>query len=186
MIDNGDSLRPTFSGDSLVCQTSQFWTNKVVSVIVDRSAGVIHFRNCYTRNWSLALRAQSWFSCPLTDLRYARHFCHKGSCALTITTTTGTAVISAKASNYEALREVLATIIPPVSGLIRDSKDVLALVVLGAFSGFLIGLGLAGWLLPRNASDATFGLLGMGGMIAGVAIAVLLGNWIKNRKASGK
>lgn len=182
MSDNDDRSVPTFSDDSLVCHTSQFGTGKIVSVIVDCSAGMIHFRNCYRRNWSMSLRAHSWFSCPLTDLRYARHFCHKGTCSLTITTTTGTAIISAKASNYEELREMLATVIPPVRGLIRDSGDLLGLVVLGAFGGFPVGLGLAGWLLPRSATTFGFGLLVMGGVFAGAAIAVLLGNWVLNRK----
>lgn len=182
MKDDDDSSEPTFSEDSLKCHTSQFGTGKVVSVIVDGSAGMIHFRNCYRRNWSLALRAHTWFSCPLTDLRYARHLCHKGNCALTITSATGIATISSKATNYEALREMMATVIPPVRGLIRDSNDVLGLVVFGAIGGFLVSLFAAGWLLPRNASGATFGMSVMGGVVSGVVLAVLFGNWLLNRK----
>ena len=181
MNDNDDASRPTFSDDSLVCNTSQFWTGKTVSVIVDRAAGLIHFQNCYRPRWSMAIWPQSWFSCPLTDLRYARHFCHKGNCALNISITTGVAVISAGASNYGVLRETLATLLPPVHGLIRDGDDVAGMAGLGAFGGLVAGFFLA-LRLPPSASGAIFGFVILGGMIVGVVLAVLLANWVLKRK----
>lgn len=173
---------PEFSDESLVCHTSQFWTGKRIAVIVDREAELIHFQNCYKRSWSWTLWAQAWFSCPLTDVRYARHFCHKGNCSLFITTAEGEARISGHAENYDALRVTLAEIVPPVHGWIRDHADIGAMVVLGAFGGLPIGLMLAGTLLPPNTPAGTYGIALMSGVLGGILCAVLLGKWVLARK----
>ena len=58
---------PKFSDEALVCRCAG-WMGKPVSVIVDRAKGMIHFQNCLTLRKFLAVSAEPWFSCPLSEL----------------------------------------------------------------------------------------------------------------------
>ena len=58
---------PRFSDEALVCRCAG-WMGKPVSVIVDRAKGMIHFQNCFTLRKFLAVSAEPWFSCPLSEL----------------------------------------------------------------------------------------------------------------------
>ena len=44
-----------------------------VSLIVDRTAGLIHFQNCHWLNKFLVVRAEPWFTCALSEVRKAKH-----------------------------------------------------------------------------------------------------------------
>ena len=81
-------------------------SGRPVSVIVDRTAGLIHFQNCHWLNKFLVVRAEPWFTCPLGDVVSARHDreCEHG---LYITTNHGWASILPKAPNFNALCEEL-------------------------------------------------------------------------------
>ena len=176
-----DDSEPQYSDDALVCRCSSFRGNKVVAVIVDQAAGVIHFQNCFRRNWSLGIRAQAWCSCPLAELCHARHLCRKGFCSLTITTTAGSAVIASCASQYDDLRKTLDGLIPPIDGILQNGDDVLGLSCFGAFAGMFAGVALCWWLQPRNGSGV-YELAFIGGGFLGAAFAALFGNWILRQK----
>lgn len=98
---------PQFSADSLVCRSSgTLW--KPVAVIVDRTAGMIHFQNCHRPYGFWVIRSQAWWSCPLTDVLSIRRKTVEGRSQTTeysvIETRTGTASVSqGHISNYEAL-----------------------------------------------------------------------------------
>lgn len=177
MSNDYQSCGPKFSGDSLVCCRTQFWNGKTVCVIVDRETQMIHFQNCYRPRWSWRFRPQSMSSCPLRDLRYVRH----RNCALTITTTNGSAVIAATVTNYDVLKESLELIVPPIQGFFRDEHDVAALGSFSAFGGLAIGLYLAGLLLSGNALGVTF-CFAAGGATVGIVLTMALGCCILRRK----
>ena len=98
---------PQFSADSLVCRSPGIlW--KPVAVIVDRTAGLIHFQNCHRPYGFWVIRSQAWWSCPLTDVLSIRRKTVEGRSSTTeysvIETRTGTAnVTEGHISNYEAL-----------------------------------------------------------------------------------
>ncbi len=101
------SAAPQYSADSLVCRTpGTLW--KPTAVIVDRTAGVIHFQNCHRPYGFWVIRSQVWWSCPLTDVLSVRRKTVEGRSQTTeysvIETRTGTATVSqGHISNYEAL-----------------------------------------------------------------------------------
>jgi hypothetical protein len=88
--------RPSIPDDALVCR---FWTGlKAVSIAVDSDAAVIHFENCHVPRRFLAT-AQTWYSCPIGDVRGVHRFGYSRGESLTIVTATGKAVIPAAATN---------------------------------------------------------------------------------------
>ncbi len=64
---------PKFAKDALVCQDINSM-GKPVSVIVDRTEGMIHFQNCHSPQGFLAVSALPWFSCPVSELVLLRTF----------------------------------------------------------------------------------------------------------------
>lgn len=66
-----DPEAPLFSADSLVCQSNTGY-GKPKAVIVDHSAGVIHFQNCHRPHGFWVIRSHAWLSCPLADVRWIR------------------------------------------------------------------------------------------------------------------
>jgi hypothetical protein len=99
---------PQFAVDSLVCQWSPL--GLTLAVIVDHSAGLIHFKRCHrphVRQRFWMIRPQAWWSCPLSDVLRTRRETMKnrgGSTQnLIIETRTGTVSVSSFMSNYEAL-----------------------------------------------------------------------------------
>lgn len=101
------SAAPQYSADSLVCRTpGTLW--KPTAVIVDRTAGVIHFQNCHRPYGFWVIRSQAWWSCPLADvLSIRRKTTKQGSETMeysVIATETGTATVyQGHISNYELL-----------------------------------------------------------------------------------
>lgn len=106
-LDAAAVAAPQFSADSLVCRSSgTLW--KPVAVIVDRTAGMIHFQNCHRPYGFWVIRSQAWWSGPLTDVLSIRRKTVKSGGEMTeysvIETRTGTAnVTQGHISNYEAL-----------------------------------------------------------------------------------
>lgn len=156
---------PMFASDSLVCRYAG-WMGKPVSVIVDHSAGMIHFQNCLRLRKFWAISSEPWFSCPFSSLVAAHDFTHKGQRGLTIVTRSGTARIPSEASSFESLCQTLPAVIPGGGRAFSTEHPAFGiLLAFGAMGGFVLGFALT----PKGASDATLWL-----MMLGSAFAVLM------------
>jgi hypothetical protein len=100
--------RPHIPEDALACHFST--GVKSAAVYLDSDNGLIHFRDCHVPRRFLA-SAQPWYSCPVTDVKGVHVFRYRGE-SLTIVTATGKAQISAAATNYAELRELLNELVP--------------------------------------------------------------------------
>ena len=100
-----DSWASKISHDALVYRYSST-LGRPVSVIVDRTSGLIHFQNCHWLNKFLVVRSEPWFTCSLSKVVSATHDqeCEHG---LFITTTDGWANILPEAPNFNSLCEEL-------------------------------------------------------------------------------
>ena len=156
---------PKFSDGALVCRYSGL-TGAANSVIMDFSAGLIHFQNCHTPRTFLAVAAP-WFSCPLDDLLAAHRYRYRGE-TLTIVTRTGKAVIPDTADNYELLCQSLAAIIPPDRKSPDTEHPLMGMLYVG---GAIAGLFLGWFLTPMAASNTALALYVTGGTVAGVVTA---------------
>lgn len=164
---------PVFAPDSLVCRYAG-WMGKPVSVIVDRSAGMIHFQNCFRLAKFWAISAEPWLSCPLNEVRAAHHCNHKGYRSLVIATRSGKARISSDASDYAALCDAMAGFVPHGLRAIHEDHPVVGfLMAFVAFGGLALGY----CLTPHGASDTTTFLISCG---TGVVCLVLLFMGIKS------
>lgn len=124
----------TIPNDAIVCP---FFTGiKSASIAVDPGDAVIHFKNCHVPRGFLAI-AQTWFSCPISEVRSVHRVLYRGK-SLTIVTTTGNALIPATATNYLELREFLTVAVPTNQSGFSTDDPMMGLVFLaGAFVGLL-------------------------------------------------
>ncbi|MFM7071225.1 MAG: hypothetical protein ACKO38_05460, partial [Planctomycetota bacterium] len=95
--------RPFLPDNAITCQ---FFTGlRQGAIVIEPDANVIHFDNCHVPKGFLAI-AQRTFSCSLSEIK--DFYCYQASgAALTIRTTTGSAVIPGHATNYDQLVEFL-------------------------------------------------------------------------------
>ncbi len=164
---------PTFAPNSLVCRYAG-WMGKPVSVIVDRSLGMIHFQNCFRLATFWAISTEPWFSCPLSQIKAAHHCNNKGHRSLVIATRSGKARISADASDYSALCDAMASFMPHgLRALHEDHPVVGCLTSLVGFGGLALGYCLS----PNGVSDTTQYLISLG---TGVVCLVLFFMGIKS------
>ncbi len=168
--------RPTIPENAIVCP---FFTGfKSASVAVDPGAALIHFENCHVPRRFFAAK-QTWFSCPISDVRGVHRFHYRGE-SLTIVTATGKAPIPATATNYLKLCEFLVEQVPAnQSGFSTDHPMMGMVYLAGAFVGLFGGA----FLTPRNSSDSTLGKFVLFGAMLGVAgshLLIRLGDrWLK-------
>jgi hypothetical protein len=168
--------RPTISDDAIVCPFST--GIKSASIAVDPGAAVIHFENCHVPRRFLAT-AQTWFSCPISDVRAVHRFIYDGE-SLTIVTATGKALIPATATNYLELREFITDAVPENQRGFATDHPMMGMVYV---AGSLVGLFGGVFLTPRNSSDSTLAVFVLSGTVLGVACSHLLirlgDRWLK-------
>ena len=130
---------------------------------------MIHFENCHVPR-RFGATAQTWFSCPVSDVRGVHRFFYHGE-SLTIVTATGKALIPAYATKYIELREFLTDAVPANQSGFSNDNPIMGFVYL---AGALVGLFGGAFLTPRNSSDSTLGVFVLFGTILGVAGSHLL------------
>lgn len=134
---------PTFSAKSVVWRASSE-RGKPVSVIVDRTAGMIHFQNCAILQVFWLGSPLPWFSCSLSDLRCFHESPVKGGRALVIKTGFGkvTVFVRCDLASFQALFGVMQEVIP--GGHRRFHEDhplaILLYVVAGGSAAALAGV----------------------------------------------
>jgi len=176
MIEVLSADRPPIPDDAIV---SSFFTGfKSALIAVDRSSAVIHFENCHVPRQFLA-KAQTWFSCPISEVTAVHRFLYRGE-SLTIVTATGKALVPATATNYLKLLEFLTAIIPANKpGFATDNPMMGIVNVAGALVGLFGGVFLA----PLGSNESTQWLFGLVGAFLGVAgghLLIRLGDrWLK-------
>ncbi len=160
---------PKFAKDALICEDVG-WNGKPVSVIVDRTEGMIHFQNCHSPQGFWAVSAPAWFICPLSELVAVRHLDRRGK-RLMIVTKAGEASISSTATNYERLDKILPGLIPQHPPTISaDHPVVMKMSMLWSLFTTLAGL-MTGWFMTAlNASNSSLFLHLLVGAIAGAAL----------------
>lgn len=131
---------PTFAPDSLVCRYAG-WMGKPVSVIVDRSAGMIHFQNCYYPKGFWRFKPSLWFSCPIEHLVAKHSTSGRGGEHFVIVTCQGRAVLTIASGDFNSLRSVLDNVIPGGGQRFTIHHPwVPAIYVLFSFGGFVLGI----------------------------------------------
>lgn len=157
--------RSTIPDDAIVCRfPAGYANNKSGAIIVDPNQGVIHFENCHEPRRFLAM-AESWFTCPLSDVRGVHRFQYRGE-SLTIVTTKGKALVLSTASGYHCLCEYLLKAIPENQpGFATDHPMMGIVYIAGALVGMFSGVALT----PNHSSDTTFVLFFVLGTVLGVA-----------------
>ncbi len=165
---------PMFATDSLVCRYAG-WMGKPVSVIVDRSAGMIHFQNCLRPAKFWATSTEPWFSCRLSEIKAAHHCNDKGRLSLVIATQMGRARVSADASNYAALCDAMASFVPHGFRVLHEDDPAFGYLMVFVLFG---GMALSFYLTPKDASLTTYYLATVG---TGIAVLVLLFIGVKSQ-----
>jgi hypothetical protein len=146
---------PAFSDQALVCRLAGLF-GKAQVVILDESAGMIHFGNCHTPRRFLGT-TERWRSCPISEVVAAHPFASKGNESLTVVTQTGSALLYDGMENYRALRERLEAILPPWQAGFSADHPMMPLIYVGAaLVGVIVGGAVGVWVGSRNPGDATW------------------------------
>ncbi len=144
---------PKVSLDALVCQGIG-WRGKPVAVIVDRTAGLIHFQNCHSPQSFWAISAARWFSCPTSELVSTRYWDPRGK-HLMIVTQKGEASITSNTTNYDLMCKTLNEVTPEPSQPLSVTHPLVTMQVLPWLSFTTIGGLFLGWALtPLRASNS--------------------------------
>ncbi len=167
---------PEFSAESFVWRASG-GKGQSVSVIVDRSAGMIHFENCATQGSFWPGTALPWFSCSLSDLRSFHNRPVKYGSALVIKTDFGkvTVLVFCDVASFQALLQAMHDVIP--GGHRRFHEDSLVAILLYVLSGGSTAV-LALFLVPAGLSPLIETSLVLG---AGVAVTLAVHRVISTR-----
>jgi hypothetical protein len=158
---------PKFSAESLVWRATDR-KGKPVSVIVDRSAGLIHFQNCAIRRSFWPGSALPWFSCSLSDLRSFHNSPVKYGNALVIKTDFGkvTVFVLCDVASFQEFAQWMDVVIP--GGHRRFHEDSLWAILLYLFAGGSAAV-LALVLVPDGLSPQIVVSLVLG---SGVAVTL--------------
>lgn len=160
---------PKFAKDALVCQDTGSM-DKPVSVIVDRTEGMIHFQNCHSPRGFWAVSALPWFSCSVSELVAVRHLDRRGK-RLMIVTQAGEALVTSTATNYELLRQILPDLIPQHPRNVgADHPAVMKLCALWSLFTTLAGLTTGWFMTALNASNSSLFLHLLVGAVVGAAL----------------
>ena len=146
---------PMFAPDSLVSRYAG-WMGKPLSVIVDRSAGMIHFQNCYYPKGFWRFKPSPWFSCPIEHL-VAKHGMSGRGEYFVIVTRQGRALLTITSGNFDSLRSVLDNVIPGGGqGFTIHHPLVPTIYVLFGFGGLVLGVLRASSDLPSSVMGNGF------------------------------
>lgn len=180
-----DSWASRISHGALVYRYSGF-LGRPISVIVDRTEGLIHFQNCHWLNKFLVVRAEPWFTCSLSEVRAAKHELVWES-PLQISTIYGKATIQPEATNFRSLCDELDRCVMAVTATGRTvasecvSGDEDSYVLLVSFGLAFVGVFAGAWFTPKTASIGTVALCMLAGGISCFLLAHF-GNELVNRR----
>lgn len=146
---------PMFAADSLVCRYAG-WMGKPMSVIVDRSAGMIHFQNCYYPKGFWRFKPSPWFSCPIEHL-VAKHSMSGRGEYFVIVTRQGRAALTITSGDFDSLRSVLDNVIPGGGQRFTIHHPwVPTIYVLFGFGGLVLGVLRASCDSPSSVTGNGF------------------------------
>ncbi len=151
-----ESAAPKFAPDSHVCRYAG-WMGKPMSVIVDRSAGMIHFQNCYYPKGFWRFKPSPWFSCLIEHLVAKHSMSGRGGDYLVIVIRQGRAVLTIASGNFNSLCSVLDYVIPGGGqGFTIHHPWVPTIYVLFGFGGLILGASRAMSDFPRSVTGNGF------------------------------